>query len=932
MPAWRAAMRIALRELWRSKGRTILVLVCVAMPVLVATAIDVGVRSTPVNQIGNYDAMFGSRGQAIALVSAPGSVVVQSTDGSGYGTKSGLDYSLPRRSFDEMTAQLAKVLPPHAELLEQISGTARLSAGADNTLWSTPVAVVDATKYPATELYPVSSGRPPTASGEIAITAAQAEVLGVSLGESVDIRSTTPDASDDVSSTATIVGIQPDTAASVIAFPGTLPALSNSEQLASWIDRSGSNLAAQWFVTGTEGVSWQEVLAANDLGIVVVSREVLAAPPPRDQVPYESDQAGGGPDVNGTTVALLGVIVLLGLLEAVLMIGPAFAIGVQRSRRTLGLVAAGGGRPRDLRRIVVGQGLFLGVFAAAIGSGLGCALAAVIVGIARLRDGSGGLPLVFAPIDLALFAAAGVVIAVVASWIPSRVAARTDPLMVLRSSRADAAPRGKLARWGLAGVLAGLVMVVWGGASANTLIIVSGALVLELGIIASASLLVAWIGKAARRLPVLWRLAFRDASRHRSRTIPALVAVIGAVAAACAGGIYAVSAASDPYHHQEEVLAPEAVTMPIGDALKGNEAKEAISFAEERARLSLPGIDLVPATFLVAPESIDDGSYTMFGPELVYSQECPVDDPNGSSSSEDPQCAVRNSYVGIFGVPVQSVLVDDGAVTRASGVSTADAAADVLSQGVAVVSYPRYLQSDGTVHMTLSSTDVDGNTVQGTVAVPARYVGELPLSQDVIVPPSLVASLQHIELGSGERVELPEKLAGFIVNAGRPLTGVELVQGQNIASMFSPNAGFSEIDLGPGNTATITLAIIMAAALILVLGVVLGSTSMIAVESIPDVRTLESVGATPRMRRQFFGAQAGVLSIGGVVVGVLLGILTGWALTRGLQTIVSPWSQPTPVHFPWWAIAAMAIGIPVLTVGCAALFVRPKVTLTHRAR
>ena len=54
----------------------------------------------------------------------------------------------------------------------------------------------------------------------------------------------------------------------------------------------------------------------------------------------------------------------LALLEIVLLAGPAFAVSARRRQRQLALVAANGGTPAHVRRIVLADGVVLGLVAA----------------------------------------------------------------------------------------------------------------------------------------------------------------------------------------------------------------------------------------------------------------------------------------------------------------------------------------------------------------------------------------------------------------------------------------------------------------------------------------------------------------------------------------------------------------------------------------
>ena len=94
--------------------------------------------------------------------------------------------------------------------------------------------------------------------------------------------------------------------------------------------------------------------------------------------------------------------------------------------RELGVRAALGASPRDVLRLVVGRGVRLaavGVAAGVPGAALGSrALGSILYGVS--------------PLDGATFAAASLVIAVialVASYVPARRAMRVDPVTVLRA-------------------------------------------------------------------------------------------------------------------------------------------------------------------------------------------------------------------------------------------------------------------------------------------------------------------------------------------------------------------------------------------------------------------------------------------------------------------------------------------------------------------
>ncbi|MEK8107564.1 FtsX-like permease family protein [Micromonospora sp. M12] len=102
---------------------------------------------------------------------------------------------------------------------------------------------------------------------------------------------------------------------------------------------------------------------------MVTPRQPPGSPTDADRLGLESAAAN---DLS-TGVLIAG----LGLLEVVLLVGPAFAVGVRRRRRDLALVAVVGGDAAQLRRVVLADGVVLGVLGAAAGLlvGVGAAFA-----------------------------------------------------------------------------------------------------------------------------------------------------------------------------------------------------------------------------------------------------------------------------------------------------------------------------------------------------------------------------------------------------------------------------------------------------------------------------------------------------------------------------------------------------------------------------
>jgi ABC-type antimicrobial peptide transport system permease subunit len=117
---------------------------------------------------------------------------------------------------------------------------------------------------------------------------------------------------------------------------------------------------------------------------------------------------------------------LAGLLAMVGVYG-VMGYNVRRQRREFGIRLALGAAQRDVRALVVGRGLTLGI----VGVAIGAFGAWLLTGLLRtmLHDVKPTDPAIFAGM-----AAAVLVVTTLASYLPARAAGRVDPMVVLRDN------------------------------------------------------------------------------------------------------------------------------------------------------------------------------------------------------------------------------------------------------------------------------------------------------------------------------------------------------------------------------------------------------------------------------------------------------------------------------------------------------------------
>jgi putative ABC transport system permease protein len=636
---------------------------------------------------------------------------------------------------------------------------------------------------------------------------------------------------------------------------------------------------------------------------------VLTNLPPREAETFFHPDGGTSTD----EIALGGAITIIALLEGILVVGPAFAVSARRQERSLAIAAAQGASPRALRALAMAPAIVIGFGASVVAALAGIAVAAVPVAYYELPavvvpwPRVGGMVLV------------GLVVAVAAAWLPARTAARLDVVATLTGRRGNHRVKGWIAAFGvlLAGAgLAGTFAATAANGDANVLawcIVVA-----EIGLVMTTGAIVAGLAKISGRLPLPARFALRDAARHRSRTSPAIAAVLVAVAGATAGLIYLTSDAQFRERVYTPISSPGTTVVHSTDtALPLDGLRPEI---EATIRGALPGVTTITPVPVFADAT--DGTTAMVM----------IIDPSGAGRGRGP---------GGLG-PV----VDDGDLVPVLGLTgrTAEAAVAALRAGRAVVPHGT-ASSDGTVELDiqtyLASDDaLIGETLESrTVRVPATEVGDgvAAVPNLPIISPSLLD-----ELGGEERIER------FVVETDTvPTTAQTDTLASRLGNLEMPSGlDPGETELAGDSTAFVTartergpesageafgallIALIAAA---LALGVTWLAAGLAAAESRPDLATLEAVGATPWIRRTVVAAQAGAIS----VVGTVLGLGTGGVLGAALVRLMRSWEASSTagawtVEVPWLWLVGLAVTLPALAISAAWLVTRPRLLLTRR--
>jgi putative ABC transport system permease protein len=701
-------------------------------------------------------------------------------------------------------------------------------------------------------LLALDSGRYPTTAGQVAVTSGIAQLYGLRIGSVWHV----PVSAGASAGRAFIV-------TGIVENPSNL-----LDEFALVPPGQGPGLGSAQNVRIFLGVSLDSAAAAA-AGDVIPKNATVTAP----EAPYTL--------VSPATIVL--IISVLGLAFIGLVASAAFTVMAQRRQRALGMLASLGATERDVRFVLLVDGLVGGVLGAIIGGALGFGLwlwyyPHLEIATAHRTDPL-GLPWTAVVIGLLLAVATSVI---AAAW-PGRAVSKV-PVVAAISGRI-AAPHviRRSLRPGLIFLAAGLFVLYfsggWNGGGGDAYLIIAALIACVIACALLAPFVVDRLAQLAGRAPLATRLALRDLARYRSRSGAALAAVSFAVFIATV----TIVIASVRFDDALDYVAPNMAAGQLILYAPGSDPTQyqpgQFTPAAKLAAARLEAGRLAAQLHAPAPLELD----------LAVSVNVPI---QGQPTQNQPGGVV--SLHGRGGVTMMYVATP--ALLKAFGISASEInpAADVL-----------------TVRAGLPSTGdlavVSGSFLGGSPAgCPAgqcilnpviQEVGKLPAGTSMpntVITEQAVRALHETIVPEGWLVQAPAALTPQQVNAARQAA---ITLGTTVETK-SGALSLGQISYG----ATV-------GGILLSLGVLAMTVGLIRSETAGDLRTLTATGAGARTRRALTGVTTGVIALLGAALGAVAALLASLAWAHSSLTA-------TFGNVPWSDIGLLVIGMPL--VGAAA--------------
>ncbi|GGO88314.1 ABC transporter permease [Wenjunlia tyrosinilytica] len=578
--------------------------------------------------------------------------------------------------------------------------------------------------------------------------------------------------------------------------------------------------------------------------------------------------------------AMLG-FAAVSVLVGIFLIVNTFSMLVAQRTREIGLMRAVGASRRQVNRSVLVEALLLGVVGSLLGIGAGVGLA---IGLMKLM-GSVGMHLDTSELTIKTATpvtglALGVIVTVLAAYLPARRAGKVSPMAALRDSGMPADGKsGKVRAW--IGVALSLIggACLYAAASADTgstgaQFLGLGVLLTLIGFVVVGPLLAGLVVKAISAVVLrvfgpVGRLAERNALRNPRRT--------GATAAALMIGLALVAALS-VVGSSMVASANDQLDKSVGaDFIIQADNQQQITPKAEEAIKGVPGLDHVTDykvvnARLTLPDGKSDDSQ-MTAADASYTKDLRVETVHGK---------LEDAYA-TDSMSVNEGYAKDHKIKLGDEVTAAFVGGRTAKLKIAAI--------------TTDDTSFDKGALYTSIGTAQKYLPADKLPLDVIM---------FAEAKDGQEKQSYAALKDA-------LSKYPTFQVRN-------QADFKEqIQSQVSQLLNLVYGLLGLAIIVAVLGVV-NTLALSVVERTREIGLMRAIGLSRRQLRRMIRLESVVIALFGALVGLGLGM--GWGATaqkllalEGLGVLEIPWATIIWVFFGSAVVGLIAALVPAFRAG-----------------
>lgn len=675
----------------------------------------------------------------------------------------------------------------------------------------------------------IDDGRAPERDGEVMVDTATAERAGYEVGDDISLVTTgdTPEIKAELVGTMTF-GEGGMAGASVVIF--------DTKTMQKYFMDGKDEYSSVW-VTAKDGVSQQELLTQAE----PLVPEGYKGWTGKDLAEENQDDVQ---QALGFITTFLLVFAGIALFVGSFLIINTFSIIVAQRGRELALLRAIGASKRQVVRSVLLEAFLIGVVGATLGLLLGVVLAmgikALFATIGLDLSGSG---LVFAPRTVIAAYAVGILVTMVAAWVPARRAGSVPPVAAMRDSIDTGIGHHPVRRGLEVGVLAlGVVAFLYGlfVADSRELWWIGGGIV---GLVLGTAFLAPFVGRPViSGLGRLYRAAFgsvgrmaeQNSVRNPGRTAATASALmIGMTLVALMGVVASSTTASVDKQIEETFRADYILSNAVGQPFSSTVADRVAKVDGVR--------EVSPVRFSSA--QVDGGQLyvTAIDPRSFADVE-QIEPTSGTADLDEDSVMLSTKHEG--------------------GRSVGD-----------------------TVEVTMGSSTKE-LTVVG-------FYDEI----QAIGSPEVLMSVDTVEAMNGSAAD---NWAFIFLDSGADKAQVEsdieqIVDQQPLVTL-KDQAGYADEQRASINQLLYLIYALLGLAIVIaVLGIV-NTLGLSVMERTREVGLLRAVGLSRRQLRRMITLESVTIALLGALLGIVLGVIAGVAIQRalvddGITELAIPWVQ-----------------------------------------
>lgn len=673
------------------------------------------------------------------------------------------------------------------------------------------------------ETLTLEEGRWPEADDEVAINSASAEAGGYEVGDEVTVIPPSVATGGPITQKLTLVGLAGFNGGGGTA-GSTLVIFSTPGAQQMFLD--GEDAFTSVSLTAAEGVSQKELVAAAD-EVLPAGYEGVTG----DEIIEESQSAIG--EFLGFISIFLGVFAVIAVIVGGFIIANTFSILVAQRVRELALLRALGASRKQVRRSVLVEAFLMALLGSTLGLFVGLGLARGLAGLfGTFGLQINGSVLNLTPLTIVAAYAVGIVVTVVAAYLPARRAAKVAPVAAMRDDVAMS--EGSLRRRTLIGAV----------------LLVIGAGIALAGVVGAPGNDAIWIGVGA----VVWVL-----------TVAAISAVIGRpVLAACRALFSRVFGTTGRLAGDNAIRNPRRTGATASALMIGLTLVSAVGVLAASMNASMDKLvdEQFESDFLV-----QSPVYGTFPVELGTQME-EVDGVSVVSRQQAVMARVDDDKDPTY------LIATDQAFSEVYDLTMLEGSEDLADSGEAIISESQ-------------ATDKDlelGSTMQlhfpGDKVVPVEVTG---IFEDSAVAGGINIGFGALEAGGVKRVD--NTLSINIedgASAGAVKDGLDAIIEDLPIVAVQDKKDFAESLAAQINQLLYMVYGLLALSIVIAIIGIVNTLSLSVIERTREIGLLRAVGLSRRRLRRMVTLESVTISVMGAVLGLVLGLVIGVLLQRSL--------------------------------------------------